>query len=128
MPGQRNYPKPPRILVVEDNYLVAEAITEALVASGYEVVGPAPSLRDGLALALNADIDGAFLDVDLGGRFCFPIAKVLADRKVPFLFLTGYHDPSVIPPELRSTWRLTKPFHVSDLSDAAARAFGAASA
>jgi DNA-binding response OmpR family regulator len=124
MPVQSDHVKPLKILIVEDNTLVAETIAEALADSGYEVVGPAQSLSAGLELAHDADLDGALLDVDLAGRYCFPIAHVLADRHVPFLFLTGYHDASIIPRDLRSTWRLTKPFHMSDLGEAAAKAFG----
>jgi DNA-binding response OmpR family regulator len=126
MPVPSANAKPLKILIVEDNALVAEVIAEALIDNGYEVVGPAQSLSAGLELAQDTDLDGALLDVDLAGRFCFPIAHVLADRNVPFLFLTGYHDASVIPSDLRSTWRLTKPFHVSDLGHAAAKAFGRA--
>jgi DNA-binding response OmpR family regulator len=116
--------KPLKILIVEDNALVAETIAEVLVDSGYEVVGPAQSLSAGIELAQDAEIDGALLDVDLAGRFCFPIAEILRGRNVPFLFVTGYHDASVIPTALRSTRRLTKPFNVSDLGAVAAKAFG----
>jgi DNA-binding response OmpR family regulator len=126
MPEQSANAKPLKILIVEDNLLVAETIAAALVDHGYEVVGPAQSLNAGLELAQDADLDGALLDINLAGRLCFPIAHVLADRHVPFLFLTGYHDASVIPSDLRSTWRLTKPFHVSDLGNAAAKTFGRA--
>jgi DNA-binding response OmpR family regulator len=126
MPVHSDNAKPLKILIVEDNTLVAETIAEALIDGGYEVVGPAQSLSAGLELAQDADLDGALLDVDLAGRLCFPIAHVLADRKVPFLFLTGYHDAAVIPSDLRWAWRLTKPFHVSDLGKVAAKAFGSA--
>jgi len=116
--------KPLKILIVEDNALVAETIAEVLVDRGYEVVGPAQSLSAGIELAQDAEIDGALLDVDLAGRPCFPIAEILRGRNVPFLFVTGYHDASVIPTALRSTRRLTKPFNVSDLGAVAAKAFG----
>ena len=125
MPAQSANPRSPKILIVEDNDLVAETIAEALIDSGYEVVGPAPTLSSGLELASDSDLDGALLDVDLAGRYCFPIATILAQRNVPFLFLTGYHDPSVIPPEMRSASRLTKPFHLADLGRVTAKAFGA---
>ncbi|HEY1795083.1 MAG TPA: response regulator [Stellaceae bacterium] len=128
MPEQSDNRRPPKILIVEDNTLVAETIAEALMDSGYEVVGPAPTLSAGMELAVDADLDGALLDVDLAGRMCFPIAAILAKRKVPFLFLTGYHDASVIPPELRWAWRLTKPFHLADLDRVTAKAFGGAPA
>lgn len=124
MPARSDFSRPPKILVVEDNTLVAETIAEALIDNGYEVVGPASTLSAGLELAAETELDGALLDVDLAGRLCFPIAKMLAERKIPFLFLTGYHDASVIPPELRWAWRLTKPFHLAELGKVAAKAFG----
>lgn len=124
MPGQSDHSKAPKILVVEDNFLVAETVAEALTDSGYEVVGPAPTLAAGLELALETELDGALLDVDLAGRYCFPIAEILTKRKVPFLFLTGYHDPSIIPQQMRGASRLTKPFHLSDLGRVTAKAFG----
>lgn len=126
MAGYSDKRKATKILIVEDNLLVAETIAEALIDNGYEVVGPAPTLSAGLELALDTDLDGALLDVDLAGRLCFPIATLLAERKVPFMFLTGYHDASVIPPELRWASRLTKPFRIADLGRVAAKAFGAA--
>jgi DNA-binding response OmpR family regulator len=124
MPGQSDRPRHPKILLVEDNALVAETIAEALTDSGYEVIGPAPTLSAGLELAADTNLDGALLDVDLAGRYCFPIAVMLAERNVPFLFLTGYHDPAIIPPELRAASRLTKPFRLSDLGRVTAKAFG----
>jgi DNA-binding response OmpR family regulator len=113
-----------RILVVEDNLLIADTIALALEECGYAVVGPAPSLNAGLALAETEEIDGALLDVNLAGKRCFPIAMVLMSRHVPFMFLTGYDDPTIIPPDLRFIRRLGKPFHIADLGTAAAEAFG----
>jgi DNA-binding response OmpR family regulator len=113
-----------KILVVEDNELVAETIAEALLDGGYEVVGPATNLSAGLELAQTEQLDGALLDVNLGGRLCFPIAWVLSERNVPFLFVTGYADAAMIPPDLRSTRQLTKPFRLADLGAVAIKAFG----
>jgi DNA-binding response OmpR family regulator len=113
-----------KILVVEDNTLVAETIAEALIDSGYEVVGPATNLTAGLELAQEEELDGALLDVNLAGRLCFPIAWMLSARKVPFLFVTGYADAAMIPAELRSTGRLTKPFRLAELGAVALKAFG----
>ena len=125
MPQRMDAARALRILVVEDNALVAETIAEALTDSGYEVVGPAPNLSSGLELAGCAELDGALLDVNLAGRLCFPIARVLCERKVPFLFVTGYADAAMIPPELRSASRLTKPFRLAELGAVAVKAFGA---
>jgi DNA-binding response OmpR family regulator len=115
--------KPLRILVVEDNLLIADMIVMALQLYGYDVIGPASNLKAGLALAQAEDIDGALLDVNLAGELCFPIAVVLRSRQVPFMFLSGYDDPTIVPPHLRSIRRIGKPFHIADLAAAAAETF-----
>src|SRR5690348_9428474 len=86
-----------RILVVEDNFLVADTICEILADRGCEVVGPAPSLERGWKLAREEALDGAVLDVNLSGEVSFPLAKALAERGIPFLFLTGYDDSAAVP-------------------------------
>src|SRR6185369_3786471 len=58
--------------------------------AGCVVVGPASSVADALALAADAPLDAAILDVNLGGEPVFPLADVLAARQVPFVFVTGY--------------------------------------
>ena len=55
-------------------------------------------------------LDGAVLDVNLGGELSFPIAVTLAERGIPFLFLTGYDDLSVMPEEFRTVQRILQPF------------------
>jgi CheY-like chemotaxis protein len=98
-----------RILVVEDNFLAAEVVRDTLESYGCQVVGPVGRLEDGLRLASAEALDGAVLDINLNGERCFPIAKALLDRGVPFMFLTGYDDAGLIPPELRPTRRVGKP-------------------
>lgn len=100
-----------RVLVVEDTLLVAEVICDQLQSCGCEVVGPVARLRGGLALAAAERLDGAVLDVNLAGDFSFPIAAALEKRGVPYIFLTGYDDAAVLPPEYRATPRIQKPFH-----------------
>src|SRR5262245_5644483 len=98
-----------RILVVEDNFLVAEVVRDMLEASGCVVVGPVGLVDDGVRLAGQETLDGAVLDVNLNGDRCYPIARALRDRGVPYLFLTGYEDDSnVIPSDLRAR-HLSKP-------------------
>lgn len=104
-----------RILVVEDSFLVADSICEVLSEHGCRVVGPAASLQRGSQLAREEALDGAVLDVNLAGELSFPIARALAERSIPFLFLTGYDDISVMPPEHRAVDRLTKPFDFGEL-------------
>jgi CheY-like chemotaxis protein len=80
-----------RILIVEDEALVALDLEFAFEDEGAEVLGPALSLRDALeVLGSGALIDGAVLDVSLGGTEVFPVAEMLCARGVPFLFHTGH--------------------------------------
>jgi DNA-binding response OmpR family regulator len=78
-----------RILVVEDNFLVAGVIRDMLAASGCMVVGPVARVADGVRLASEEALDGAVLDINLNGDRCYPVARALRDRGVPYLFLTG---------------------------------------
>jgi DNA-binding response OmpR family regulator len=98
-----------RILVVEDNFLAAEVVRDALEHNGCTVVGPVGRVADGLHLAEQEKLDAAVLDVNLNGDRCFAIAEALQGRGVPFVFLTGYDSSTVIPAELRTTRRLGKP-------------------
>lgn len=99
-----------RILLVEDNFLVAEVVRDMLEANGCVVVGPVARLDDGLRLGGQETLDAAVLDVNLNGDRSFPIASILRDRGVPYLFLTGYNDSSaMVPTELRPARHLSKP-------------------
>ena len=99
-----------KVLVVEDSFLIAEYVCELLAEHGCEVVGPVGRLAAGLKLVEDgAPVDGAVLDVNLDGEFCFPIAAALARRDVPFVFLTGYDDDTIIPGDFAATKRLAKP-------------------
>ena len=107
-----------RILVVEDNFLAAEVVRDALERCGCIVVGPVGRLVDGLRLAEAETLDAAVLDINLNGDRCFPIAVALRGRDVPFVFLTGYDDSAIVPAELRDTKRLGKPILEQQLVDA----------
>jgi CheY-like chemotaxis protein len=107
-----------RILVVEDNFLAAEVVRDALERSGCIVVGPVGRVADGVNLAEQEKLDGAVLDINLNGDRCFPIADALTRRGVPFVFLTGYDSSSVVPRELQATRRLGKPVLEHELIDA----------
>lgn len=101
----------PRILVVEDSYLEADALSRLLTGSGYDVVGPAGRLSEAMTLASGQALDGALLDVDLGGERSFDVAATLRRRSVPVAFISGY-DRSIVPDsdELRSIPFVLKPF------------------
>jgi len=99
-----------RVLVVEDEALVAMQIEGALAAAGCTVVGPAARVSDGLDLAGRGAIDAALLDIDVAGERSFPVAERLAERGVPFAFCTGYEDAELIPERFRDAPVLPKPF------------------
>jgi CheY-like chemotaxis protein len=82
-----------RVLVVEDEPVVAMCLEDMLDALGCETIGPASRLADGLALAAGGDFDAAILDINLGGERSTPIAETLRTRGVPFAFASGYGNP-----------------------------------
>lgn len=98
-----------RVLVVEDNLLLAEVTKILLEEGGCQVVGPAGWLQRGLELAEHEPLDGAILDINLHGDMSFAIAEMLSRRGVPFVFVTGYEDRSIVPMAYRSAPRLDKP-------------------
>lgn len=98
-----------RILLVEDEYMIAVDLADALARLGAEVVGPVPTLERALALATSpAPLDGAVLDVSLHGELVFPVADALLARGVPFVLATGY-DEWVVPEAYRDVPRHEKP-------------------
>ena len=106
-----------RILVVEDTLLIADLIAEELTGHGCEVVGPVARVKAALRCVQERELDGALLDVNLGGEMCFPIAEALQKRGVPFVFITGYDAPEAVPARFQDVRRLTKPFDMSLLPD-----------
>jgi DNA-binding response OmpR family regulator len=112
-----------KVLVVEDNLLLAEVTRILLEDSGCQVVGPAGWLQRGLELAQDRPLDGAVLDINLHGEMSFGIAEVLRARGVPFIFVTGYEDRSIVPMAYRSAPRLDKPVADEHLIEAMVAAF-----
>lgn len=97
-----------RVLVVEDNPLLALDIDEALRASGAEVVGPALDIDSGLSLVRADALDGAVLDIDIGGTPVWPIARELKEDGVPFVFVSGDIEKG-IPDDFTGAVCLAKP-------------------
>ncbi len=81
-----------KVLVVEDEMMVSMLIEDMLSDLGCEVVGPASRLDEAIALANEAELDCAVLDVNLGGQPIFPLADLLREKGAPFAFATGYGD------------------------------------
>ena len=84
-----------RILLVEDEAVIAFAVEDMLLDLGFEVVGPAFRLEDAIDLAASATMDAAILDVNLNDQRSYAVADELKRRGVPFLFATGYADGGV---------------------------------
>ena len=103
-----------RILIVEDEMLLAMNIEDMLLDLGHEVAGIASRLEPALALAREGAFDVAMLDVNLAGERSFPVAELLAARGIPFLFATGYGRAGI-----EETYRdrpvLQKPFRADEL-------------
>jgi CheY-like chemotaxis protein len=82
-----------RILVVEDEYLIAMSLQDALESAGSVVVGPVPSVDKAIrTIELAPQIDAAVVDVNLGGVLAYPVADMLIARNIPFVFTSGYED------------------------------------
>jgi CheY-like chemotaxis protein len=105
-----------RILVVEDNFLLAMEIESVLGSAGCTVVGPVATIDEAIALLKReSGLDAAVLDVDLQGRWVTPVANALGALGVPYVLVTGYADPQLRDPELQGRPRLDKPVDSTDL-------------
>ncbi len=99
-----------RILLVEDEALIALDTEEALAEAGFHVVGPADRVDVALALARTETFDAAVLDVNLAGDLVWPVAGALRGRGIPFVLLSGFGHALEVPPACRDVPRLAKPF------------------
>lgn len=122
----QNESGPWRILLVEDEMLVAMLLEDMLGEAGHTIVGPLAKIPQAVEAANTEALDLAILDVNVGGEEVYPVAEALAAREIPFAFATGYGAQG-----LREDWQgrptLQKPFHRNDLFDMVAR-LGTASA
>ena len=103
-----------RVLVVEDESLLAFMIEDALDRLGHQVIGPVSRLDKAIALAQEARFDAAILDVTIRGGNIFPVAEILQSKGVPFVLSSGYSDWS-LPASLKGQQRLIKPFSSAQL-------------
>jgi CheY-like chemotaxis protein len=100
----------PRILVAEDEFLVALETETVLTELGCAVVGPASTYKQAEAMARTEQFDAAIVDVNLRGIEIYPIADIIAARGIPFAFATGFSAEGLAPAH-RHRPRLQKPFH-----------------
>lgn len=106
-----------KVLVLEDETLVSMMVEDMLGDLGCEVVGPFARLDSALAFASDGQpqLDVALLDVNLGGERSFPLAEVLSEKNVPFVFTTGYDDAGM-PEAWRGRPALRKPFTMAEMA------------
>lgn len=112
-----------RVLVVEDEAVVAMLLEDMLIDLGHEVAGAAGRFDQALEAAQTLAVDLAILDVNLNGTLTYPVAEALRARGVPVIFATGYGSDG-----LRDDWRsapvIQKPFQIRDLERAIQRSAG----
>jgi len=99
-----------RVLVAEDEYLLATKMVRAFAKIGVETIGPAGTVERALDLVEHGGhLDGAVLDIKLRDGMVFPVAEALRARGVPFVLTTGYNEQA-IPDRYKDVARYEKPF------------------
>ncbi|WP_372353426.1 response regulator [Rhizobium sp. BT-226] len=106
-----------RVLIVEDEYFLADETRRKLEKAGATVIGPVAGVTAALDLVENEEIDAAILDVHLEGDFVFPVADELERRDIPFVFATAF-DPSVIPTRFTGFALCEKPTELGKIAEA----------
>lgn len=109
-----------RVLLVEDEMLVSILIEDMLAEAHCIVVGPFDRVSEALVAARTESIDLAVLDVNINGVKIYPVAEVLAARRIPFVLLSGYGQQAI--PSDRPDWHVcSKPFRSEDLAQLLAK-------
>jgi len=111
--------KQPRVLVVEDEYLIRMLLEDMLGDLGYSVAAAVGSIAEAREFASTGEFNAAILDVNLDGQESYPVADILAARGLPFVFVTGYGERS-LPERYRDRPALQKPFQAEQLDSALA--------
>ena len=106
-----------RVLVVEDDYFIAQEVARHFADGGLEVVGPCNNVEEALAAIDEARPDAAVVDINLHGDMAYGVADALVARNIPFVFATGY-DATMIPERFEDVPRCLKPVILDDLSRA----------
>ncbi|TGT91401.1 response regulator [Mesorhizobium sp. M8A.F.Ca.ET.161.01.1.1] len=106
-----------RVLILEDEPLVAMLLEDLLVEMGHEVIGSVAWIGKAMELAGQVDIDFAILDINLGGAKSFPVAEILRRRGIPFVFATGYGSQG-LEGEFENELTLQKPYEPHELKRA----------
>jgi CheY-like chemotaxis protein len=105
-----------RVLIAEDEYLLASKMVEEFAKLGVETIGPASTVKRALDLVEHSGpLDVAVLDIKLRNEMIFPVADALRARGVPFVFPTGYSQ-KIIPDRYKDVVRYEKPFDVAEIA------------
>jgi len=106
-----------RVLVVEDEALIALQLEDMLTELGCAVIGPASRVRQALELLDGEPVEAAVLDLNIAGELVYPVADTLGNRGLPYIFVTGYGTSGLVEP-YRSRVVLEKPFARRELLQA----------
>jgi DNA-binding response OmpR family regulator len=117
MPAKREALTKLRILVAEDEILVAMLVEEMLQELGCEIVATVSSVAEATAAVRRNNLDAALLDCNLNGENSSPVADELLGHAVPFLLVTGYGGRTEDPPSMKTAPRLKKPFDIDELAN-----------
>lgn len=112
-----------RVLVVEDEMMVAMLLETMIAQLGHQVVGPVARLDQAVAMAEREAVDLAILDVNVNGKEVYPVAAALAARGIPFIFATGYGKGGLRAP-YHDRPTLQKPYLTDDLRQMVAEVCG----
>lgn len=104
-----------RILVAEDESLIAMQLEDVLREIGFDVVGPVSTVKDVVSHVETEELGGALLDVNLRGEAVLGVLQSLKDRDLPFIITSGYDAASLFPPQFRDVPRVVKPFDEDEL-------------
>ena len=111
-----------RVLVVEDDFLIAQHMAMMLSDLGCVVIGPEGKADRAAAVARSQPLDGAVMDINLGGQTQYALIETIFDIGIPIVLTTGYAMPD-LPPRLRGCPRLRKPVGQRELAQAIGRTF-----
>ena len=103
-----------RVLIVEDEYFLADDLSRSLVQAGAKVVGPIGTLAEAQDRVRGDDFDMAVVDMNLRGDFAYAVAERLNADRVPFVIATGYNE-TALPERLKHVPRVEKPFAAHDV-------------
>jgi CheY-like chemotaxis protein len=113
-----------RILVAEDESLIALDLESMLLDLGCEVIGPVPDVDSILPKAKGAKVDAALLDVNLRGKQVFEVLPALLDLGIPVILTSGYDDETLFPEPFRHLPRISKPFGEAALKQTCIKLLG----